>query len=169
MTLANPIMIAHHPIKPAHKAVLEDVYPSVFGTRHIRSFDITPKADRTSYIYRLRYRGEMGISNVTVYEKFRAADYARFRSITLTHVDAAGNISDQFHDNPAQLTTQGFFNEQTGTFVGPLIVVSLADVIWRVQTGRIPFKLRNRPRSVCTYIEILVDDLQPLALFHKEY
>lgn len=162
-------IVTNHPVKSAHLAALRDVYPVAFGTPRVTSFDITPKKDAGAYLYRLRYRGEMGLVSTTVYEKFRSAEYSHYRSITLTHVDAGGNISDQFHDNPAQLTTHGFFNSAFDAFTGPLIVIGLADVIWRVQTGRIPFKLRNRPRTVCTYVEVLIDDLLPFALFHKEY
>lgn len=159
----------HHAVKAPHLAALRDVYPVVFGTHRITSVDITPKADRGAYVYELRYRGEFGVVASTVYEKFRSADYAPYRSITLTHVDASGNISDQLHDNTAQLTTQGFFNPTTQSFTGPLVVISLADVLWRIQTGRVPVKLRNRPRTVCTYVEVLIDDLAPYALFVKEF
>jgi len=163
------MIVAHHPVKDAHIAALADVYPRVFGTPRITSVDITPKTSPRAYLYKLRYRGDWGITSTTVYEKFRSPDYAHYRSITLTHIDENGTLSDQLHDNPAQLTTQGFYNNATGIFAGPLVVVSLPDVIYRIQTGKLPVKLRNRPRSVCTYVEVLIDDLAPYALYLKEY
>ena len=169
MSLANPVVVTHHSIRDAHKRALDEVYPVVFGTRDIRSYDITPRGDPMAYLYELAYRGAYGLTRVTVYEKHRFHDYARYRSVTLTHVDASGNICNQLHNNYAQLMTQGFFNDETCRFHGPLIVISLADVIARVQSGQIPSVLRNRPRSVCTYVEVRIDDLAPYALFVKEY
>ena len=166
---ATPMVVAHHPMKAAHIAAVDEIYPVLFGTRRIIAIDKTPKTDHTAYLYELRYRGDMGVCSTTVYEKFRSPEYAHYRSITLTHIDASGAIADQLHENTAQLTVQGFFDQATNRFCGPLIVVSLADVIYRVQTGRIAYKLRNRPRSVCTYIEILIEDLAPFAMYVKEY
>lgn len=151
----------------AHAVALRNVYPILFGTTRITS--IGKPADRGAYFYELRYRGQMGVCATTVYEIFRSAENARYRSLTLTHMAANGTISDQLHRNYAQLTTQGFYNPSTGQFTGPLVVVSLADVICRIQTGHIPFKLRNIPRSVCTYVEVLIEDLAPFAMFVKEY
>lgn len=151
----------------AHAVALKTIYPGVFGTDRVSS--IPSRNDKGAYFYELRYRGEIGVCATTVCEIFRAAENAHYRSITLTHTDASGAIADQFHHNTAQLLTQGFFDHGKQAFAGPLVVVSLADVLWRVQTCRIPFKLRNIPRTVCTYVEVLIDDLKPFALLVKEY
>lgn len=169
MTTAQPLVISMHPMHPGHNLAMAEVYPAMFGTRQLKAFDITPRVKERSYAYRLQVRGVFGVSNFTVYEKFRSAEYAHFRSLTLTHIDDSGAISDQLHDNRTQLTTQGFYDHTKGKLSGPLMVIAVADVIYRVQTGKIAYALRNRPRSVCTYVEILLEDLAPYALFYKEY
>lgn len=165
----------------AHNAARRDIYPALFPHAHYISFveQLDVKEDAVWSML----DGKLGIDRIaevyggtaahpltfTVQERFRRAQYASYRDVTITKFNTETEMPSELHKLGAQLFIYGYYDDSSDKFVD-FVVINTVRMI-RALIGGLTYRTGFNNRSKQSFISIAFNDLEQhgiLELRHRE-
>lgn len=164
----------------AHNLAVAKLYPQLFGVSPERlAFDedtLLASSQRGQIL-----DGEMGVDyvarltveplgaplQVSIQERFRRANYARFRDVTITEWNRRSNLPSELYKIASGIFLYGYLNEKQDDFL-EAIAFNVTDLLVALASGKLPTDKQYNPRSdqdfICLTFDTLLDS--NLVMYH---
>lgn len=164
----------------AHQLAVKKLYPQMFGVSPERlTFDTDtllasgPRGQildgqmGVDYIARLTVEPLGAPLQVTVQERFRRANYARFRDVTLTEWNHSSGLPSELYKITSGIFLYGYLNEKQDDFA-EAIAFNVTALLLAVASGALRMQKEYNPRSEQDFVCFTFDELieAGLVMFH---
>lgn len=159
--------------KRAHELAIKKVYPQVFGVSPERlSFDEDTLLDSSprgqvldgemgvDYVARLTVHPLSAPLQLTVQERFRRAQYAHFRDVTITEWNHNSGLPSELYKITSGIFLYGYLNETQDDFKES-IALNVTALLLAIANGRLRAVTQFNPRTdqdfLCFDFDTLID------------
>lgn len=154
----------------AHAVAQVIVYPKLFSCEADKiSFERVSVSDggekaildgqmAVDRIVRVTVSGLRGPLDHIVQERFRRAQFASFKDITITEWNHATNQKSELYKLKAGIFLYGYFDEAKGSF-SEAIAVNTSALMHAITVGKLSHATAENPRTLQTFLCLKFDDL----------
>lgn len=119
-------------------------------------------------ILHCKVRGLNGDLKFTIQERFRKAQYASFRDMTITEWNHASNLPSELYKINAGIFLYGYANAAVNDFI-EVVAVNTTDLLHAIATGKMGSMKLERNKKQQSFATFKFDDLSANALTMYRY
>jgi hypothetical protein len=165
----------------AHELAVKKVYPALFGISADRlAFDddtlfekgtrgqILDGAMGIDYVARVAVMSLGAPLQLTVQERFRRAQYANFRDVTITEWNLSSGLPSELYKITSGIFLYGYVNNEGDDFI-EAIAFNVTDFLLALTKGRLKSSPQYNPRSDQNFLCYTFDQLEAANLVRFHY